>query len=411
MGDLRAEVRPSRISLKARLTIIYGLLFTVTGVVLLTINYLLVRATFPPVFEVSEPRLPAAPSGAAGTSGGPVTVTALPTAPDTPTGQESPVYTGAISSQLAEYRTSVLQNMVWQSLAAMLITGMLALLLGWFLANRALRPVGLITATARRLGADTLGTRRLALTGPRDEVTELADTFDEMLDRLAASFDSQRRFVANASHELRTPLAVQRTLIEVALAGARVSPTLRQLGDRLLTMNRRSEQLIEGLLVLARSERGLPVPPERVRLDEIAERATTVVSAEADAQGLSITSCLRPRCVAGDAALLEQLVVNLVQNAVRHNEPGGAVQLRVAAAGPALEVFNTGPHVPPESIPELFEPFRRGGTQRTGSDRGVGLGLSIVASIATAHRGSVAAVPGPSGGLCVTVELPGPDVR
>ncbi|HEY0640337.1 MAG TPA: HAMP domain-containing sensor histidine kinase [Pseudonocardiaceae bacterium] len=384
---------------------IYGALFTITGIVLLTINYLLVRATFPPVFEVTEPV--ATPPPGPTVTGGPVTVTSAPTglADADAAGSGSPVYVGAISSQLTEYRNSVLQNMVWQSLAAVLVTLVVALLLGWFVANRALLPVATITATARRLGADTLGTRRLALSGPRDEVTELADTFDEMLDRLAASFDSQRRFVANASHELRTPLAVQRTLIEVALAGPRVSPALRRLGTRLLIMNRRSEQLIDGLLVLARSERGLPAV-QRVRLDEIAHRAVAMITAEARSAEVTIVHEVQPRWVAGDAALLERMVVNLLQNAVRHNVAGGAARLRIPDTGPALQVCNSGPPVPPESIPGLFEPFRRGGAQRTGSDRGVGLGLSIVASVVAAHRGTVSAEPGKDGGLCVTVQLP-----
>jgi signal transduction histidine kinase len=385
-SDGSGKARSPRFSLKARLTMFYGGLFLLSGTVLLAINYGLVRANLPPV------RYPEATSVVPDVDGS-VEVTA-PVAPGTTT--------GSVQFGIVEYRSSVLNTLLVQSVVAIVLTSVLALALGWVAARRVLRPVHDITATAKRLSADTLGARRLAMTGPRDELTELADTFDEMLDRLAASFDSQRRFVANASHELRTPLAAQRTLVEVAMAAPNADPALRQLGDRLLILNGRSEQLIDGLLVLARSDRGLPLQLE-VRLDSIVREVLNQQRAEA--ADISIHADLAPRTVVGDRVLLERLVTNLVQNAIRHNVRGGQVWLRVADS-PALEVRNTGPVVPNAEVPGLFEPFRRLGGDRTGSQRGVGLGLSIVASVVKAHGGAVHAMSPAEGGLTVTVTLP-----
>jgi signal transduction histidine kinase len=276
----------------------------------------------------------------------------------------------------------------------LLITAALAGVLGWFVARRVLRPLHDITATARRLGAEDLG-RRIKLTGPPDELKELADTFDGMLDRLAGSFDSQKRFVANASHELRTPLALQRTLIEVALLGDDVPAETRLLGTRLLDANSRTERVLEGLLVLARSDRGLAdrVP---VRLDHLVETV---------AQGFpGVAVAVTPRTVAGDPVLLERLVVNLIDNAVTYNRPGGWVRVEVGDT-PALVVRNSGPVVDPSTVDCLFEPFRRGRGDRTDSGHS-GLGLSIVRSVAAAHGGRARAQAPAGGGLVVTVRLP-----
>lgn len=384
-----------RTSFRARLTLLYCGLFLVSGVTLLAVNYGLMRTTLPQI----------------DLSGYTQIVTdadrVVPgTAPDT---DETRVVPSELSQDVLQdiseqYHASVLRSMLVQSLAALVVTAALAVALGWLIASRALRPVHEITATARRLSADSLGERRLALTGPRDELVELAETFDSMLDRLAVSFDSQRRFVANASHELRTPLATQRTLIEVAMTRPDAGPVLPQLGERLLAMNDRSERLIEGLLVLARGDRGLP-RVDHVRLDQVVERVIEQVSEKVAEAGVRLHLDLAVRVVAGDQVLLERLVTNLVDNAIRYNHPGGTVRVSVGAE-PALRVTNTGPDVPADRIPELFEPFRRLHDERVRSDRGVGLGLSIVASVTKAHGGSVSAAARDSGGLAVTVWLP-----
>jgi signal transduction histidine kinase len=291
-------------------------------------------------------------------------------------------------------------------------------------AGRALRPVQAVVATARRLGADNLRAR-IRLAGPRDELTELADTFDEMLDRLAAAFDSQRRFVAHASHELRTPLAAQRTLVEVAMARPGAERTVHDLGERLLAMNARIEALIEGLLVLARSDRGLALR-QVVCLEEVVDAVLDAQRPLAARAGVELR-WERPgehpgpvpaepltRLVRGDRVLLERMVSNIVDNAIKYNHRGGTVWVRHGGRL-ALSVTNTGPEVPPAAMPELFEPFTRAGRGRDGREsragrepgaRGAGLGLSIVASVARAHGGWVGATPRPGGGLELTVSLP-----
>ncbi|MEW9531507.1 ATP-binding protein [Microbispora sp. NPDC049125] len=260
---------------------------------------------------------------------------------------------------------------------------------GWWLAGRTLRPLGRITATARRLSLTNLD-ERIALTGPKDELKELADTFDAMLDRLERAVTAQSRFIANASHELRTPLAIQRAAIQIGLA----DPTperVERFRTELLEANRRTERLIDGLLMLARGDHGLD-DVETVRFDRV---AADVVSGF---PGVTLWS--QPTTVTGDSVLLTQLVTNLVENGVRHNVPGGSVDVRVTPDD-GLVVSNTGPEVPAERIPDLFEPFRRMTPDRTGSAGGSGLGLSIVTSIARAHAMTVTARPNPGGGLTV----------
>ncbi|MGQ4490993.1 HAMP domain-containing histidine kinase [Streptomyces sp. 372A] len=294
------------------------------------------------------------------------------------------------------------QLLIW-SAAALLVMTACAVGVGWWTAGRVLRPVHAMTAKARKLSAHTLH-ERIASNGPDDELKELGDTLDALLARLERAFDSQRRFIANASHELRTPLATQRTAIQVGLD----DPTPEDL-DRtrqtLLDNNRRSERLIDGLLVLARSERGLD-ESEREPVD----LARVVAEEAARHPGLRLDT--RPCPVRGNRLLLAQLVANLMVNAVTYNVPEGSVDVSVVPVGGGvlLEVRNTGPVVDAADIPGLFEPFRRGeGKDRTGP--GSGLGLSIVRSIALAHDGTVTAVPAPGGGLAVTVRLPATQER
>jgi signal transduction histidine kinase len=281
------------------------------------------------------------------------------------------------------------------------------------MAGRALQPLQQITATARRV-ADRSLHERIALDGPDDELKGLADTFDAMLERLDRSFDTQRRFVANASHELRTPLTISRALIEVAIDDPQADEPVRRLAATLLGVNQRHERLIDGLLTLASSEQGLT---DRIPVDlaDIARHITAESQAAAHAAGVEIRTELRSAPVLGDPVLLERLTQNLFDNAIRYNiaEHGKIVVTTETADGHAqLTVDNTGPPVPAYDVPTLFDPFRRLSTTERLADsaevsisRGAGLGLSIVRSVAHAHGGDVNATPRDGGGLSVHVRL------
>jgi signal transduction histidine kinase len=278
--------------------------------------------------------------------------------------------------------------------------------LGWFMSGRVLRPVRAITQTARRASEQHLG-ERLALTGATDELKELADTFDDMLERLDAAFATQRRFVANASHELRTPLTVMRTAIDVTLA--KPSPTARQLTDMAVRVRRsidRAETMVEALLTLAVSDQG-KLSTEFSDLATWAEDAIDAATPEIERLDLHVVAELDPAETTGDPQLLERMIWNLVDNAVRHNEPGGWIRLRTGSKDAAayLEIANSGPFVPDDAVPSLFEPFRRLET-RTGVRDGVGLGLSIARSVVTAHGATVTARSQPAGGLDISVLIP-----
>ncbi|HEV2781649.1 MAG TPA: ATP-binding protein [Actinophytocola sp.] len=368
----------------------FGGLFVLAGIGMLLINYVLVNQIVPDAVGFVE--------HFEGTAPQPKTTTGPVTDP-----LDGGVIIGEKTSLIQSFRSSTMQTLLIASGIALIAAGAVAGLLGWLMAGRALKPVHTITATARRLGAESLD-RRINLEGPPDELKELADTFDGMLDRLATAFDSQRRFVANASHELRTPLAVQRTLIEVAMADPTASPELLRLGQHLLHTNERSERMIEGLLVLARSDQGL-VSRLPVRLDEVVDAVLRSAAGMAAEEGVTVASRLDPRLVIGDQVLLERLATNLVHNAVRYNEPGGSVLVQVSDT-PALVVTNTGPVVPADAVPGLFEPFRRLARTRGASRDGAGLGLSIVRSVVQAHHGRVYAEPNAGGGLRITVYLP-----
>lgn len=280
-------------------------------------------------------------------------------------------------------------------------------LLGWLLATRLLRPLHSITGVAQRLSAESLD-QRLALSGPRDELRDLADTFDAMLARLDAAFAGQRRFVANASHELRTPLAIMRAQIDVALSDSDVTraellATVRVVSEAV----GRCQQLLNGLLLLARGDRRLEVG-DPVDLAQVAAGALGGVLPTASAADVAVRATLRPAAVRGDPALLQRLVENLLENAVAYNHPSGWVELGTERSrdGAVVRVVNSGPDVPPGQVEGLFEPFRRLSRDRTGSGRSSGLGLSIVRAVARAHGGEAGARALPEGGLEVTVTLP-----
>ena len=292
-------------------------------------------------------------------------------------------------------------------LAGVAAAVLLAALIWWLVAGRTLRPLSQTVQTVRQLGPENLR-QRIRMTGSADVLKELADALDGALDRLSAGYEGQRRFAANASHELRTPLAVQRLLTEVAMDDPQAGEDLQRLGAQLIRVNERNERLIEGLLVLAESDRGVPgkVP---VRLDKV---AGSVLDAHADLAGkydVSLHRSIAEREVSGDPLLLERLIGNLVTNAILYNQPGGWVEVEVAAdtdGGPALSVRNTGQDVPAEAVSALFEPFRRLNADRTNHSGGAGLGMSIARSITAAHGGTIRARPRSEGGLIVDIELP-----
>ncbi|MYS79124.1 sensor histidine kinase [Embleya scabrispora] len=289
-------------------------------------------------------------------------------------------------------------------IAALLLLAATSILVGWWMSGRVLRPVHGITATARRLSEHNLH-ERIAMPGPDDELKRLADTFDGMLDRLEKSFDSRRLFVANASHELRTPLTIQRTAIEIGLADPYSPEDVVETREQLLALNRRTERLIDGLLNLAVSERG-NVQASPVALDELTADVLRQTRPAAERAGVRVDANLAGSVVSGDPLLLRQLVTNLVENAVRHNHAGGFVTVGVSAG--SLRVRNTGPIVPADRIPELFEPFRRFRPNRTGSAQGSGLGLSIVQAIVHAHAAQITTTANHHGGLTIAISLPKP---
>ena len=311
-------------------------------------------------------------------------------------------------------RTDILDTMLAASLVLLAAVGLGAGGVGWLLAGRALRPLQRVTATARRVAERSLH-QRIALEGPDDEIRELADTFDAMLERLDRAFDNQGRFVANASHELRTPLAINRTLIEVALEDPQATASMRQLGANLLAVNQRHERLIEGLLALASSAERI-TDPTVVDLADVARGVVMESRDGAESAGVDIRSDLMPAPVMGDPMLLERLVRNLVDNAVRYNDPDHgwvAVTTCTGEAGAHVIVENTGPPIPVHEVPGLFEPFHRMHNARPLTDTeglavgyGAGLGLSIVYTVARAHGGQADATPRLHGGLVMSVVLP-----
>lgn len=293
---------------------------------------------------------------------------------------------------------------------ALLAIGGVGVAGSWLVTGRALRPLQRVTATAQRLGGENLD-ERIGPAGTADEVAELAATFDAMLDRLAEAFEAQRRFVANASHELRTPLAVIRTEVDVTLAEPDADRTEYQHMARVVReASQRASRLVEALLVLARSEaqsgRRL-VRKDPADLAASVEAPLTAMAAEAERMRLRVTRSLAPAPVVGDPSLLDRLAGNLVENAVRYNHLHGQIWVSTWVEGPhaRLAVGNTGFEVDPADLPGLFEPFRRGGQERTGG-RGFGLGLSIIRAVCDAHGGTVTGRARDGGGLEITVSLP-----
>jgi signal transduction histidine kinase len=384
------------LTVRAKLSLIFVALFLVFGTLLTAVTYLLVR------WRLYHPRAD------------------LPSWCRLSPAQKLAGLRLTVAQQVQctlAVRSDTLRQILLAALIGLLVLAVVLFGAGYWVAGRVLRPLTRVTAAARRIarrGEGSLDARtRLVPQGPRDELYELAATFDEMLDRLDAAFESQRRFTGNASHELRTPLAVARTLLEVALADPDTPPDTAVLAHGLLVNNGRSERMIEGLLALSKADRAV-LDPGPVRWHEVVGGVVALGGAEAAERALLLRTQLNPALVRGDAPLLEQVATNLVHNAMRHNLPpgaGGWVDVVTYDQGEygLLVVANSGPQVPAEVVESLFEPFRRlgspGAAPRPG-DRGAGLGLSIVRSVVRAHGGRIGVQARQEGGLIVRLWVP-----
>jgi signal transduction histidine kinase len=388
-------------SARLRLAVLFAATFLLLGTVAVLTTYLL-ASHVPPI---AVARLVHASGGTTVTFAVPVP----PSAPRIPARSiHSRVRLDPVTGVVAQQHSADARALLLISWFVLAITAVIAGALGWLVAGRVLRPLRAMTDKARTISAGNLG-ERLAPAGPDDEFKQLGDTFDDLLGRLQASFEAQRRFVANASHELRTPLTFDRTLLQVALADPDATPgTLRATCEELLASGREQERLIDALLTLASSERGL-ARHDQFDLADIAREVVGLVSAQAEQHKVTIAAELAPGPGVGDRALVERLVSNLLDNAIRYNRPGGRVEVRTGVQDGAavLVVANTGDVIPADEVDELFEPFRRlRGLRPAGDDGHHGLGLSIVRAIAASHGAALSAAPGEAGGLVVTIRFP-----
>ncbi len=400
-----------RLTARLRLTLFYSGLFVLCAACLLAVPYLLIRST--PAGTISYDRadhtytyigasglvihgqVAVAPHGRAG---GGVAVSV------TQTREIAEKFLALASAQQA----SELHQLLLYSGLALAGMALVSLLLGWVVAGRILRPVREINSAARSISAESLH-RRLPLDGPDDEFKELGATLNRMLERLDSAFESQRRFVANASHELRTPLAVERTLLQVELADPDISlESLRATCEKLLRSGADQERLIEALLALASSDRGLE-ERQPVDLAQVVREALTLpLRAEVERRGLRLTADLAGAPTLGDEALLLRLASNLLENATRHNQPAGWLRVEAGRRGGRsfIAVSNSGPRILESEIDRLLQPFERLVRARTGNQGGHGLGLALVQSIARAHQAELTLTARPEGGIDVRVSFP-----
>jgi signal transduction histidine kinase len=381
------------LSARSRLTLVYASLFTLGGTALVLITYLLVTHTLHPT---TTPRIPARVQRALAQC-----LQAARTGRVGVTQKCAAVYANGVQAGAAAQRSTTLSHLLTYSLLSLAGATLLAAVAGWIVAGRILRPVHRLTAAARAASDQNLS-QRIALQGPRDELRELADTFDTMLERLDRAFTSQRQFIANASHELRTPLTLMRTTMDVVLA--KPEPTREELVSMAADVRQAAhhcERLIEALLVLARNDQARALT-DPLDLAAVAEDALEGRSAN----GITTTTTLDEAPVTGDGVLLERLVNNLLDNAERYNTTGGTVAISTTTDNGVslVQVVNTGAVVPADMVERLFLPFTRL-DDRTRHD-GFGLGLALVSSIAAVHNGTVNATAIPTGGLDITVRLP-----
>ena len=370
-GPARAFRRPT---LRARMALLYGAVICASGVALLVVTQLLAPGLL--LHGVQK----------AGGPGQPGAVTARP-----PT--RIPLTVGP--------------SAFWSIVVAFAIMAVLSVAAGWLIAGRFVRPLRAIITTARDISASNLH-RRLGVRGRSDEFTELGRTLDGLFARLEASFQAQRHFIANASHELRTPLTAGRALLQVALADPEPTvETLRATCEELVELGDQQERLIAALLALASSQRGIG-QLECLDLADIAGDVLLTRQEEAERRGIHLRAALAAAPVPADPSLAESLVANLLDNAIRHNLPGGQAEISTAltTAGAAVSVSNTGTLVPPDAVEDLFQPFRQLGAQRTRRGEGHGLGLAIVRAIADAHGAALTARARPAGGLDIQVTFP-----
>jgi len=415
-------LRLPRRTARLRLTILYGGAFLACGAAVLALTYLLAGPTPPPASSSGRPEiLP----GAHGTVGLKVPVAYVQRA-----GRYDVVTVPFVAAQQVKEATAVpavqqakvarqaylliayaRRQLLIASAIALAVIAVAATAIGWIIAGRVLRPLSAITAAARRISASSLH-ERLALHGPHDELKELADTLDGLFARLEASFDAQRRFAANASHELRTPLTRERTLLQVTRAdSAATTGTWQAVSRELLASNAEQERLIEALLTLASSEAGTG-EHEPTDLAAVTSAALAATRPAISRLGLHVHADIQPAALDGDPLLVQQLAANLIDNAIRHNIPGGDIQITTSTshAGAVLSVTSSGQVIPPAEVDRLFQPFQRLGPRPARRD-GHGLGLSIVRAIAAAHAATITAQPRPGGGLAIDVAFRQPRHR
>lgn len=399
---LAGHPRLPRRTVRLRLTALYGGLFLVSGAALLAIYYaLVVHATSGFIFTdgsghtisvVGEAHDPGRSTGAVTNNSG---------------GSQQPpdeAQVRQLEALAKRQHDEVLHQLLTQSGVALGVMAVLSVGLGWFVAGRVLRRLRTITAMVRDISATNLH-RRLALDGPDDELTDLGRTFDSLLARLEAAFHAQRQFVANASHELRTPLARQRTVAQVALADPDASvASLRAAHERVLAAGEEQERLIEAMLTLARGQAGIDAHDD-VDLSSVTRQVVRARREEARRRHVDVHTALAPTSVIGDRRLVERLVANLVDNALRHNIDGGHVEVATEwrDGRAVLRVANSGAVVPAADLERIRQPFQRLGEARTGHGSGLGLGLSIVDAVATAHDARLDVQAPPDGGLAVEV--------
>ncbi|HWE32363.1 MAG TPA: HAMP domain-containing sensor histidine kinase [Solirubrobacteraceae bacterium] len=411
IGRLMHRLRHPQTTVRWRLTLLYGGLFLICGGALLGVTYALVshasvqsQVTVPGPFAIEQAVRP--PPNASFPPYAKVTLqkarSEIRRLAKTNTGR------AAILSLAAQQRVSDLHQLEIESAIALAIMTLISGALGWVVAGRVLSPLRTITTATRQISEANLH-ERLAMPGPRDELRTLAATIDGLLERLEGAFDAQRRFVANASHELRTPLTAGQALLEMVMSDPDATlDTFRQTCAQVLEESAQQEELIDSLLALARGQRGID-RREPVALADLAADIIRRRELDAQANGLTLQVSLQPATAAGDRRLLDRLVANLLDNAIRHNIHGGTVSLRVATAADGratLSIANTGAIVPADEVERLLAPFQRMAADRTGPRDGLGLGLSIVAAIASAHGATLDVRPRAGGGLEIALQFP-----
>jgi signal transduction histidine kinase len=386
-GSATLITRLPRRTVRLRLTALYGGLFLASGAGLLAIviTSVLARGWPPP----------------------PDTSVGIAKGTNAAQAHQIRARAAAQAAHAAHQHSAAVQQLLASSAIALAVMTLVSVALGWVVAGRVLRPLRAMTAATRHISEDNLA-ERLALAGPADELKDLADTIDGLLARLQAAFDAQRQFVANASHELRTPLTLTRTLLQTVLTDPHPTVTsFRDTCEEVLEAGTQQERMIEALLTLARSQRGLD-HRDLVDLAVITSDVLNACQPDAAQRGICISADVSTAPVLGDQRLLQRMVANLIDNAVRHNINGGRIHLHVTGSGSqaALSIANTGPVVPAGQIARLLQPFQRLATGRQCAGDGAGLGLSIATAIAEAHNATLTVTPGPCGGLDIQVGFP-----